>query len=160
MRFTAAFEWLEHTALAIFVRDSLWLFPMIEIVHILGFTVLVGSAVMFDLRLLGIARGVGIVDAANLLLPWSRRALIAVIPSGVLLFITQAAALSTNSVFGLKLILIGLAGANALFFHRFTFRMVSQWPRSKTPASARAAAVVSLVLWTAVITCGRLIAYL
>ena len=153
------FEWLEFTDLAVYIRQSPWLFPTIEIVHIIGFILLVGSAFLFDLRLLGIARKLSVKDVADYVLPWSRRSLIIVVPSGLLLFITQARALSTNGVFGLKLILILFAFTNAGIFHRFTFRSVSNWSTSETPVAAKAAALISLVLWTCVITCGRLIAY-
>lgn len=159
MQFTSVFEWLEHTALAIYIRDSPLLFPVIEIIHIVGFVILVGSAFLFDLRLLGIAKQLPLKEVASYVLPWSRRSLLLVVPSGFLLFISQAGALSTNSVFGLKLILILLALTNAGIFHRFTFRSVSNGSVSETPSAAKLAAIASLLLWTSVITCGRLIAY-
>jgi hypothetical protein len=153
------FEWLEYSALAVYIRQSPLLFPAIEIVHIIGFIFLVGSAFLFDLRLLGVARRLSVKDVANYVLPWSRRSLIIVVPSGFLLFISQAKALSTNGIFGLKLILILIAFSNAGIFHRFIYRSVSNWSLSETPAAAKAAPLISLVLWTSVITCGRLIAY-
>ena len=158
MQSSDVFEWLEHSSVAVYIRQSPLLFPAIEIVHIAGFIVLVGSAFLFDLRLLGVAKKLPVKDVADYVLPWSRRSLIVVVPSGLLLFISQAEALSTNGVFGLKLILIFLAFTNAGIFHRFTFRSVSNWSTS-TPPAATAAAIISLVLWTSVITCGRLIAY-
>ena len=158
MQSSDVFEWLEHSSVAVYIRQSPLLFPAIEIVHIAGFIVLVGSAFLFDLRLLGVAKKIPVKDVADYVLPWSRRSLIIVVPSGLLLFISQAEALSTNGVFGLKLILIFLAFTNAGIFHRFTFRSVSNWSTS-TPPAATAAAIISLVLWTSVITCGRLIAY-
>ena len=158
MQSSDVFEWVEHSSLAVYIRQSPLLFPAIEIVHIAGFIVLVGSAFLFDLRLLGVAKKIPVKDVADYVLPWSRRSLIIVVPSGLLLFISQAEALSTNGVFGLKLILIFLAFTNAGIFHRFTFRSVSNWSTS-TPPAATAAAIISLVLWTSVITCGRLIAY-
>ena len=151
------FEWLEYSDLAVYIRQSPLLFPTIEIVHIIGFIFLAGSAFLFDLRLLGIAKKIPVKDVADYVLPWSRRSLILVVPSGFLLFISQAKALSTNGVFGLKLILILIAFSNAGIFHRFTFRSVSLWPASKTPAAAKAAALISLVTWMLVITCGRMI---
>ena len=159
MQSSDVFEWLEHSSLAVYIRQSPLLFPAIEIVHIAGFIVLVGSAFLFDLRLLGVAKKLPVKDVADYVLPWSRRSLIVVVPSGLLLFISQAKALSTNGVFGLKLILILIAFSNAGIFHRFTFPSASNWSSSETPAAAKAAAVISLVLWTCVITCGRLIAY-
>ena len=158
MQSSDVFEWLEHSGLAVYIRQSPLLFPAIEIVHIAGFIVLVGSAFLFDLRLLGVAKKLPVKDVADYVLPWSRRSLIIVVPSGLLLFISQAEALSTNGVFGLKLILIFLAFTNAGIFHRFTFRSSPNWSTSAPPA-ATAAAIISLVLWTSVITCGRLIAY-
>jgi hypothetical protein len=132
---------------------------VIEVIHIIGFIFLVGSAFLFDLRLLGVARRLSVKDVADYVLPWSRRSLFIVVPSGLLLFISQAKALSTNGVFGLKLILIVLAFTNAGIFHRFTFQSVSNWSPLETPIAAKAAAIVSLLLWTSVVTCGRLIAY-
>ena len=159
MQFADVFEWLEHSYLAVSIRQSPLLFPAIEIVHIIGFIFLVGSAFLFDLRLLGVAKKISVSEVADYVLPWSRRSLLLVVPSGFLLFIAQAEALSTNGVFGLKLILILIAFMNAGIFHRFTFRSVMTWSTSETPAAAKAAAVISLSLWVSVITCGRLIAY-
>src|SRR5688572_7373729 len=151
MQGTDVFEWLEYSSLAVYIRQSPLLFPAIEIVHIVGFIFLVGSAFLFDLRLLGIAKKLPVKDVADYVLPWSRRSLLLVVPSGLLLFISQAKALSTNGVFGLKLILILFAFTNAGIFHRFTFRSVSNWPVTETPVGAKAAALISLVLWTSVI---------
>ena len=159
MRAADVFEWLDATNLAVSIRQSPWLFPAIEIVHIVGFIFLVGSAFLFDLRLLGVARKLSVKDVANYVLPWSRRSLLLVVPTGLLLFISQAKALGTNGVFGLKLILILFALTNAGVFHRFTFPSASNWSTSETPPAAKAAAIISLVLWMSVITCGRLIAY-
>jgi hypothetical protein len=159
MQSADVFEWLEYSHLAVYIRQSSLLFPAIEIVHIIGFIFLVGSAFLFDLRLLGIAKRLSVKDVADYVLPWSRRSLFVVVPSGFLLFITQAKALSTNGVFGLKLVLILIAFTNAGVFHRFSFRSVSDWSPMETPMAAKAAALISLVIWTFVITCGRLIAY-
>jgi hypothetical protein len=159
MEATEMFEWLDQTTLAVYIRQSPWLFPLIEIVHIIGFIVLVGSAFLFDLRLLGFARKLPVKEVADYVLPWSRRSLFIVIPTGVLLFLSQAHALSTNGAFGLKLILILIAFSNARIFHRFTFPSVAHWSTSETPIAAKTAAIVSLLLWMSVITCGRLIAY-
>lgn len=154
------FEWLGHTALAISIRDSPWLFPIIETAHIVGFVILVGSAFLFDLRLLGVAKTIPLKQVAGYVLPWSRRSLIIVAPTGLLLFLSQAEALSQNIVFGLKLILIVAALTNAGIFHAFTFRTVDRWPNGQTSAAAKTAAIISIALWISVISCGRFIAYL
>jgi hypothetical protein len=154
-------HWLETSALADYIRQAPLFFPVVEIVHITGFTVLVGSAFLFDLRLLGVSRHIPVTTLAQHLLPWSRRSLLLVIPSGILLFISQAKTLGASTVFLTKLILILAAFANAAIFHRYTFRSVAQWDHSaRTPAAVKAAGILSLLLWASVITCGRLIAYL
>ena len=153
--------WLEATRLAAVMRESLWLYPIVEIVHIVGFVVLVGAAVMFDLRLLGVSRSLPASGMARHHLPWARAALLLVVPSGVLMFIAHATEFATNPAFQLKLTLLALAGLNALTFHRGTYRSVDRWERGAVaPVAARAAAVVSLALWTGVIAAGRLLAYL
>ena len=77
--------WLETSAPAVAMRQWLWLYPSIEITHIVGFVVLVGSAFMFDLRLLGLSRALPVSAMATHLLPWARLALLLVVPSGVLI---------------------------------------------------------------------------
>src|SRR5687768_2751507 len=157
---TNVFEWLEASDLAVYVRHSHLLYPVIEIIHITGFIVLVGSAFLFDLRLLGISKNIPVTDLAKHLLPWSRRSLLLVIPSGIVLFLTQAKSLSTNYVFGIKLALILVAFSNAAYFHRYTFRSVTEWNQLEaTPTGAKTAGIISLIIWTGVITCGRLLAY-
>jgi hypothetical protein len=153
-------RWLESTPIAAAVRESPWLYPAIETAHIIGFVILVGAAAMFDLRLLGFSRRLPVDETARHVLPWSRASLLAVVPSGFLLFMSDATGTWANPAFRLKMILLLGAGTNALLFHRRTFRSAAGWNRDvPTPARAKAAAVASLLLWTGVIACGRLIAY-
>jgi hypothetical protein len=139
------------------MRDGAWLYPAVEIVHIVGFTVLVGAVAMFDLRLLGFGCALPVQALARHLLPWSWAALLLIVPSGLLMFGAQPELLA-NPVFLLKLALIGAAGGNALAFHTGPWRTVAYWP-ARLPARARWHAALSLLLWIAVIACGRLLAY-
>jgi predicted membrane protein len=83
-----------------------------------------------------------------------------VVSSGILLFMTNALALSTDPTFWVKMSLILLAGINVAIFHRVTFRSSATWnERIATPKGAKIAALASVLLWIAVITCGRLLAY-
>lgn len=152
--------WLETTALAGAMRQWLWLYPIVEIAHITGFVVLVGAAVMFDLRLLGLSRRLAVADMARHLLRWARASVALVVPSGLLMFTAHATEMAASPVFRLKLALIAAAGLNAAAFHRGVFRSVEAWNRDATsPPAARVAAVLSLTFWTGVIACGRLLAY-
>jgi hypothetical protein len=153
--------WLETSSLAVAMRQWLWLYPIVEIVHIVGFVVLVGAAVMFDLRLLGLSRHLPVTGMAQHLLPWARASLILVLPSGLLMFIAHATEMAANPAFRLKLACLVAAGLNAHLFHRGIFASVNVWNQASTaPTMAKIAALVSLVLWVCIITCGRLLAYL
>lgn len=153
--------WLESNALSVWVREGVWAYPLIETAHILGFVVLVGSAFMFDLRLLGFAPSLPVVAAERHLIKWSRLSVLLVVPTGFILFMTQAAETWANSAFRLKLLLIAVAALNALIFHLWTFKSAEEWGQQRgIPVAAKLSALVSLVAWTGVITCGRLIAYL
>jgi hypothetical protein len=152
---------LETSGFAQAMRHWLWLYPAVEIMHILGFVLLVGAAVMFDLRLLGISPRIPVSDLARHLLPWSRIGLGLVVPSGLAMFSAHATEWIQNPAFWVKLSLLVLAGLNAWAFHRWTFRSVAGWDRLvAAPATAKASAVASLALWVGVVTCGRLLAYL
>lgn len=160
MTLTEVFQWLEASPLAVYIRHSHILYPVIELLHILGFIFLVGSAFIFDFRLLGLSRAIRVTDLARHVLPWSRRSLLLVVPTGLLLFTAEATTLGANRILAMKLLLILLAFMNAGYFHRYTFRSISAWDHLKpTPPAAKAAGIVSLLLWTGVITCGRFLAY-
>jgi hypothetical protein len=153
--------WLEGSAVAVAMRQWLWLYPIVEIVHLVGIVFLVGAAAMFDLRLLGLSRQLPVADLAQHLLRWARLSLWLVIPSGTLMFMAHATEMAENPAFRLKLLLIALAVVNAAIFHRGAFRSVSTWNQYVAiPATAKMTAVLSLVLWIGVIACGRLLAYL
>lgn len=153
--------WLETSALAVAMRQWLWLYPIVEIVHILGFITLVGAAVMFDFRLLGLSRHLPLSGMERHLLPWARASLTLVVPSGLLMFMAHATEMAANPAFRLKLVCLVAAGLNAGVFHRRVFRSVHAWDQVvATPVAAKFAALVSLALWAGVIACGRLLAYL
>jgi hypothetical protein len=139
------------------MRDDPWLYPLVEIAHIVGFSVLVGAVAMFDLRLLGLGRALPVRALARHLLPWSWIALLLIVPSGLLMFSTQPELLD-NRVFLLKLALIATAGLNAIAFHAGSWRGAAHWGAAP-PALARLHAGASLLLWIGVIACGRLLAY-
>lgn len=153
--------WLETTNFAVAMRQWLWLYPIVEIMHIVGFVILVGAAAMFDLRLLGVSRHLPIVDLERHHLRWARASLLLVIPSGLMMFTAHATEMATNPAFRLKLILIAAAGFNATIFHKGIFKSVKTWNQEVTaPLAAKLAGVLSLIFWTGVISCGRLLAYL
>ena len=153
-------DWLESTFLAEHIRQSLWLYPALEIVHITGITILVGAAFMFDVRLLGFSKNLPVSALSLYLLPWSQRGLWLIIPSGVMLFITNAKTLGYDPTFWLKMLLIVIAAGNVLIFHRFIYVSAnSDVTSGRVPVAAKFSALVSILVWIAVIACGRLLAY-
>ncbi len=156
----AFLQWIENTEPAIFLRQSVWLYPSVEILHIIGFAVLVGAVFLFDLRLLGMARKLPVTDCIKHFIRWALISFALVLPSGTLLFMVDATSIGMNAAFRLKLILILLAGLNAALFHLFTRKSIEEWNVDRIPPlKAKLAGIISILLWFSVIAAGRLIAY-
>jgi hypothetical protein len=138
------------------MRDSPWLFPAVETVHLVGIAILVGSIAVFDLRLLGFSRALPVRRLAAHILPWTAASFLLIVPSGLAMFVAHAGDLIANPVFAAKICLILAAGANAGIFLAGVFRRAAQWDVDvMPPAAARVAAALSLALWISVIACGR-----
>ena len=151
---------LEHSGPATSIRQALWIYPALETIHILGVATLFGSIALLDLRLLGLSRPLPIGALARHALPAAYGGFAALVLTGPFLFISDAEALAGNRAFQMKLLLIALAGLNALAFNFGPLRRLRAEPGPVRPSFAvRTSAAASLVLWTAVIVCGRLIAY-
>lgn len=152
---------IEATSLARAMREALWLYPGVEIVHITGFAILVGSIAMFDLRLLGAAKSLPVRAVARFLLPWTVASLVLIVPTGLAMFATHASDFIGNPAFVTKMVLLVIAATNAALFHAGVFRGAAAWDvGAGAPIFARLQAALSLLLWIGVISCGRLIAYL
>ena len=151
---------IEMSALGVAMRQSLWLYPIVEIVHLTGISLLVGSIAMLDLRLLGFSNSVPVRRLASHTLPWTAGSFLLIVPSGLAMFVAHAGDLIASPVFVLKICLILTAGVNAAVFHAGAFRGASDWDVNRAPPpAARIAAALSLALWVSVIACGRLLAY-
>jgi hypothetical protein len=151
--------WLEQSALAQVVRES-W-YPLIQIAHILGFSVAFGCVFMFDLRLLGYYRQFSIVDTAKFLLRFTHFGFGVAFLSGFLLFTAQPTVLVTNVAFQFKVLFLCIAGLNAALFHwKFLPPLQQGYRLDKVPLVMIAIALVSLIAWVGMIVCGRLIAYI
>lgn len=154
-------KWLEHTSVGASVRESVWLFPAIETAHLLGMTVLVATIGAFDLRLLGwLLCRERVSELGRRLLPWVWAAFALQVLTGTLLFSSEAIKIYTNPAFRLKMLLILLAGIQALIFHRTVYRGIPKWDESGVlPAGAKLVGFVSLVLWVGVVAAGRFIGF-
>jgi hypothetical protein len=154
--------WLEATAPAAAISESSWLFPGIEVVHVLAITLVVGSITMVDLRLLNLTvRDKPAGELIEEVLPWTWVSFGIAVLSGALLFSSSATKYWGTVPFRVKMLILTLAGLNMLAFHASpTYRRVGDWGRSReTPRVAKIAGGTSLVLWMGVIACGRWIGF-
>jgi hypothetical protein len=151
---------VEASGIGRFMRESLWAYPGVEIVHIAGLGLLFGSIVVVDLRLLGLGRGVSASKLATLAVPWTLVGFLMALFSGLLMFSAHAEDFLGNRVFLVKMSLIFVAGMNALWLHLGPFARARAWDVGGVPpVVVRVAGGVSIVLWLCVIACGRLLAY-
>ncbi len=150
---------LENNAIAEVVRSSLWAYPLLESVHLIGLAFVVGAVAMLDLRLVGFSKALPVRGLAGHVLPWVRLAFILVAISGFLLYMSDAEYYTFKPVFWVKIGLIVIAGLNAFLFHRGIYNQVDSWGGSP-PARARFTGIISLLVWMGVIVAGRLLAYL
>jgi hypothetical protein len=150
---------LQESALGHLMRSSPVLYPAAEILHIMGFVLLVGSIVALDLRILGLGQAITIQPLARLLLPLSRFGFVVAIGMGFLLFSADAAQVVRYPAFQTKLLLITAALINVAIAHVGPWRRLAGW-HGEAPAGAKASAFASLLLWLGALTAGRMIAYL
>ncbi|MDH4063130.1 MAG: hypothetical protein OEW19_01920 [Acidobacteriota bacterium] len=154
-------EWLAATEWSIALHESLWMWPLVESTHVLTLTLFAGTAMLFDLRLTGLAlRRMPAADVMARLLPWTRAGFVVMVTTGLLLFYATPVRNYQNIFFRTKMLLMIAAGLNVWLFHRGIYRRVHEWGEAPVPPRpARLAGYASLALWAGVIVCGRLIAY-
>ena len=154
-------QWLNETAFSITMRDSTWAEPVVETIHVLTLTLFLGFTVLLDLRLLGVSmHRRKVSDVVEELNPWLMGGFLVMIVTGVLLFCGDPVAFYNSIFFKVKMLMLLLAGLNVWLFNATVGRKMAEWDiDAETPGRARAAAVVSLVLWVAIVAAGRAIAY-
>lgn len=152
---------LEHTGWATAIRDSSWLFPIIETLHIFGIISLVGSTSILDLRLMGFTfRDESVSKLAKRFLPWAWFGFIVQVVTGLLMFASEAVKMYGNWAFQMKMLLILVAGLNAAVFHALAYQSVNKWDHEPVaPMSARVAGTLSILFWFGIVALGRWIAY-
>ena len=154
-------QWLESTVVARWVQESLYGFAIVVGVHLLSLTLSVGTLLWFDLRLLGVSMlRIPVSQLYRRLMPWILTGFSLMFASGLVLMAAYATAAFDNPYFRIKLVALLLAGANAFFYHRVTERQIHRWDEARVPSRlARAAGLVSIVLWTVIILSGRMMSY-
>jgi hypothetical protein len=161
MNIAALLASLEASRLAGAIRDSLFLFPLIESFHVIGLTLVFGTIVIIDLRLLGIASARRPFSRiASDVLRWTWLAFALTAATGVLMFITNAGVYYHNAYFRSKMALLALSGINMLMFELTAARSVHRWDTdARAPLAGRTVAAFSLILWIGIIFAGRWIGF-
>ena len=151
------FQALENSAIGTAVRDSLWLFPVVEVFHLIGLAIIGGAILVVDFRLLGLGlRGHPISRLARDVQPWVAGSLVMMIVSGVPLFLSEATKCYYSFAFWTKMTALFLA----IIFTFTVRRVVSSAPDGRfSPASYRAVAITSIALWSTVGWGGRWIGF-
>jgi hypothetical protein len=138
---------------------STWGWPAVETLHFMGLALLIGTVGLFDLRMMGLARGIP-MDALHKLVPWGVAGYALNVMTGVMFVTSEPDQYLFNPAFQIKLVLMGIAGINVFFFYRFVFGPVKRAPAgAHAPRTAKVAAAISLSCWVGIIVCGRLITY-
>jgi uncharacterized membrane protein SirB2 len=157
MSVLAFFTWCENTWLGDAIRDSNWLFPAIESVHLLGLAVIGGAVLVVNLRLLGF--GLGRQPVAQLwrdTRPWLLGSLTVMLASGLMLFTSESIKLYYHEAFWVKM-------SSLLLSILFTFTVVRKValadPGRVRPLWSRVVGLVSMVLWSGVGVGGRWIGF-
>ena len=161
MSLTHLCEWLATTRGSIALHESLYMYPLVESVHVLTLCLFVGLAAALDLRLLGVTlRDVPVSEVAARLLPWMAAGFVVMVTTGALLFYAIPVRSFHNVFFRVKMIMLVVAGLNAWVFHARVYRRVFEWDLAPiAPSAARVGGALSLILWAAIIVSGRMIAY-
>jgi hypothetical protein len=145
---------IEGWGVAEFLRRSIWAYPLVSLVHVLAVGFLVTSAVLMDLRVLGIAgRRLEATTVIAHLRPVAIAGLSVAVIAGFLLFSVQASHYAANPVYLTKMALLAVAILNAALFTSFRAE------RDPEAGATRAMALLSILLWLSVALAGRLIAF-
>ena len=153
-------HYIQNTEWATNLRQADFAFPLIEGTHIIALSLSVGLILMLDLRLLRLAfQSEPVSRIMNQVMPWALPGFGIMFLTGLLLFFAQAESVYNNSYFRIKVLMLLLLGVNAAVYQYKFYPHMDEWDSGSVPFGAKIVAVISLVLWMAVIVAGRLTAY-
>jgi hypothetical protein len=151
------FQWCENTSFVAALREIRWLVPTIQAVHVMGFTLIGGTVLVVNLRLLGVGlRNQPVVQVARDAERWLLISLAVIVPSGFTLFMTEATKCYFYMAFWVKMTAFFLALVFTFTVHR---RVAMADETGVSPRLSKLVAWVSLSLWSCVGIAGRLIGF-
>ena len=152
---------IRSTALHAFVQHyEPWLWPLLQSLHYVGASLVLGTIGLFDLRAMGLAKGVAL-PAMHRLIPWGIAGYFFNMMLGVVFFFGHPDQYFYNNAFRTKLLFMGVAGVNVLLFYGTSaFAEVKKLPPEVDPSlRIKIIVAVSLCMWVGVLICGRLITF-
>jgi hypothetical protein len=137
------------------------MFPTIETIHVIALVTVLGTIMIMDLRMIGVAsRDVAVTQLSKDTLPWTWAGFVLAAITGSLLFVSKATSYVANPYFLWKLVMLSLAGINMMYFHFITYRTVEHWDLDPSvPKMVKVAGGLSLLFWLAVVFFGRAIGF-
>jgi hypothetical protein len=153
--------WLDHTALSQAIQVTNWVVPTVQTIHILAIAVVASSVLMLDLRLIGVFwADRPLKDVSSRFLPLVWWPLLVLLATGAIMIIAEPTRSLKNPAFQLKMALLVAALMVTALFQLLQRRNAAFGDlRSGSRAAATTVAVVSMLLWSAIVFSGRWIAY-
>ena len=160
MSLLSFFQWLEATSWSVTMRESDWIFPFVETVHVLALSVMLFPAALMDLRLLNLVmRSESVSKVKSQLMPWIRTGFATMIVSGIFVLWSHPVKYYNSPFARAKAVLLVLAGVNAMIFELTNGRDTAAWEQGPTPFRVKLAGGISLLVWISIVVMGRAIAY-
>ena len=152
--------WVRSTALSHFVlAHELWVWPLLEMLHYFGLSMLFGTVGVFDLRVLGLLERIPI-GALHRLVPFGLAGYGLNLLTGLGFFSGHPDQYAYNSAFHWKLVFMSLAAINVVAFYSAAYKGLRELPpQASAPPLARALTAISLSCWIGVLSCGRLLTF-
>jgi hypothetical protein len=158
--FRATAEAIAASKYSVVLQNATWVVPVSQSIHIVSLSVLFASAMMINLRLLGVgARGRSVSTLVETLVPWMWRALLLCLVTGLLQTFTEPVRQFITPIFWWKMLLIALMAVLTAWLRRRVHRDAATWNGPDRPKSAAAFAVVSTIAWLTIAAFGRFIGY-
>ena len=156
----AAWEvWVRGTELSAFVLAHPRFWQVLETLHYFGLCLLFGTVILFDLRILGVAKAIAPADLHRFV-PWGVTGFLLNLATGICFFFGYPEQYAYNSAFHVKVAAMALAGINVAVFYGLVFPSVrGLGPHSDAPATAKVVTAVSLASWVVVLSAGRLLTF-
>jgi hypothetical protein len=154
-------DWLSLTPISMLFQTVEWIIPAVQSIHILAIAIVMSSVIMVDLRLMGLmGHSQSISGLTRRFIPWVWCSLVVLLLTGVILITAEPRRDLLNGVFQAKMALVIVAIVVTAVFQETVRRNMEFWDLSpRRRAGAWATAVVSLLVWSAIVGCGRWIAY-